>query len=181
MEDVRAGSWFLGDLLDETGQAFEDFWRFSEGGPVPSVGRLKSPIEAPGTPLDFSSAGVGMTPILHLRLAAIFAELAPEDVQLVPVEVKGCSDPYVMLVATKLIRCIDEKSSREVLFYLPEDELPELVGPYRSVAGMRIDPTRVGSARVFRTWGWSTGLIVSEAIKTALAFARVTGAAFEDV
>ncbi|TQF12685.1 hypothetical protein FJV41_27835 [Myxococcus llanfairpwllgwyngyllgogerychwyrndrobwllllantysiliogogogochensis] len=46
---------------------------------------------------------------------------------------------------------------------------------------MRIDPTKVGDAKVFRTWGWTGTLIVSEDIKEALVGAGVTGGKFEEV
>nr|WP_233605204.1 MULTISPECIES: suppressor of fused domain protein [Corallococcus] len=46
---------------------------------------------------------------------------------------------------------------------------------------MRIDPTKVGDAKVFRTWGWSIVLIVSEDIKEALEHANITGVKFREV
>jgi len=131
--------------------------------------------------LDFSTAGVGVTPVVHGRLASIFTELAANDVQLLPVDVQGKQDPYYILVATKLIRCIDDKACGEVLYWLPEDERPEKLGQYRSVAGMRIDRTKVDDAKVFRAWGWKIPLIVSEDIKTALERAKATGVKFTEV
>jgi hypothetical protein len=92
--------------------------------------------------LDFSIAGVGATPIVHVRVASVFTELAPDEVQLIPVDLKGHPDQYLILVATKLIRCIDDTASREVLYWKPEDDRPDKLGQYRSVAGMRIDRTR---------------------------------------
>ncbi|WP_342375498.1 hypothetical protein NVS55_29960 [Myxococcus stipitatus] len=180
-EDVRAGHWYLGDPLDETGQEVEDIWQFAAGRPIRPPGRLVFPLEEPGRSLDFSTAGVGVTPVVHVRVAAIFAERAPDDVQLIPVDVKGYPEQYVLLVATKTVRCIDEKASREILIWQPEDERPEMVGEYRSVAGMKIDRSKVGDTKVFRTWGWPLGLIVSEDIKAALESAKVSGAKFEEV
>ncbi|RYZ15461.1 MAG: hypothetical protein EOO70_06775, partial [Myxococcaceae bacterium] len=46
---------------------------------------------------------------------------------------------------------------------------------------MRIDPTKAGDAKVFRTWGWTIALIVSEDIKEALERAGVTGMKFKEV
>jgi hypothetical protein len=46
---------------------------------------------------------------------------------------------------------------------------------------MRIDTTKVGNAKVFRTWGWTIALIVSEDVKEALERAGVTGVKFEEV
>ncbi len=80
-----------------------------------------------------------------------------------------------------LIRCIDDEASEEVIRWTPEDGRPDRVGQYRDVDGMRIDPPQVGDAQVFRTWGWSIALIVSEDIKLALERIRATGVRFTPV
>ncbi|WP_240358930.1 imm11 family protein, partial [Myxococcus vastator] len=175
------GRWLLGDPTDSQGQEVDDPWQFKAGCPVQVEARLKIPIYHPGSPLDYSLAGIGNTPIVHKRVASIFAELAPDDVQLLPVAVDGQVEPYCILVATQLISCIDDNASEEVRYWKPEDGRPEKVGKYRGVSGMRIDPTKVGGAKVFRTWGWTIALIVSEDIKEALERARVTGVKFEEV
>jgi hypothetical protein len=46
---------------------------------------------------------------------------------------------------------------------------------------MRIDPSKVGDANVFRTWGWSIALIVSEPLKEALERIGATGTKFKEV
>ncbi|NMO18490.1 hypothetical protein HPC49_24345 [Pyxidicoccus fallax] len=179
-ENVQAGNWDLGDPLDERGHEVEDPWIFRAGRPVHVEGRLTIPVESPGKRLDFSTAGVGVTPVVHVKVAEIFKELAPNDVQLIPVHVKGHPDQYLILVATRLIHCIDEKASK-VQFWKPEDGLPEKVGQYYAVDDLRIDPTQVGDAKVFRPEGWDIVLIVSEDIKQALERAKVTGVKFRQV
>jgi len=101
--------------------------------------------------------------------------------QPIPVDLPGQSEQFSILVAKRLVRCIDDKASDEVEYWLPEDGRPEKVGTYRKVSGMRIDPARVGEAKVFRTWGWSIALIVSEDIKDALERLGATGTRFEAV
>ncbi|HZI14644.1 MAG TPA: DUF1629 domain-containing protein [Myxococcus sp.] len=172
-----AGRWELGHPGDARGHEVEDPWMFREGHPVEVKTRLMVPIEEPGKALDFSLAGFS-TPVVRASVANIFLELAPNDVQLVPVDIQDHPAPHFILVATKLIRCIDDTASEEVLYWTPEDGRPEKVGQYRDVYGMRIDPTKVGDARVFRTWGWSIALIVSEDIKKALEHAKATGVKF---
>ncbi|MCE9668560.1 hypothetical protein LY474_12125 [Myxococcus stipitatus] len=179
--EMQAGNWYLGDPVDETGHEVEDIWAFTEGRPIQPAGRLTFPVREPGRRLDYSTAGVGRAPIVHVRVATLFAELAPDDVQWVPVDIEDTPEQYLLLVATKLIRCIDNAASREVQVWGPEDGRPEKVGQYRSVAGMRIDRTLVGGAQVFRTWGWEIALVVSEPIKRALEAAKATGAGFEEV
>jgi hypothetical protein len=141
---------------------------------------LKIPIGRPGRALDFTLAGFSI-PVVHIRVASVFTELAPRDVQVLPVDIQGQPDQFCILVATRLVRCIDDKASEEVEYWTPEDGRPEKVGQYRDVYGMRIDPTKVGDAKVFRTWGWTIALIISEDIKEALERAGVTGLKFKEV
>jgi hypothetical protein len=140
---------------------------------------LRIPVEIPGKPLDYSEANVGL-PVVHVRLAPIFAELAPDDVQLIPVDVEGQPDQYLILVATRLIRCIDEQASR-IQLWTHENRLPAMVGRYFSVRDLRIDKSKVGNAKVFRLEGWTGPLIVSGEIKDALERMGATGTNFEEV
>lgn len=180
-EDVQVpGRWYLGDPVDEHGEEV-DPWMFTAGRPAQIQGRLHVPFSEPGSPLDFSTTSVGATPIIHVKVAALFTELAPTDVQLLPVDIAGQPDQYLLMVATQLVRCIDERASREVRHWKPEHGQPERVGQYRSVAGLRIDASKVGDAKVFRTWGWDIALIVSEDIKVALERIGATGVKFTEV
>lgn len=47
--------------------------------------------------------------------------------------------------------------------------------------GLRIDTSKVGDARVFRTWGWHSPIIVDEEIKDALEANGIFGGKFEEV
>jgi hypothetical protein len=110
----------------------------------------------------------------------MFAELAPDDVQLIPVDVEGQPDQYLILVATRLIPCIDEKASRFDR-WTPEDGVPHKVGQYSIMYGLRIHKAKVGNAKVLRPEGWTVALIVSEEIKDALERMGATGTRFEEV
>lgn len=174
------GLWSLGMLADQRARELDDPWIFNKGRPIPHPGRLKLPLMIPGRALDFSYGGIA-TPVVHVRVASLLAELAPEDVQLFPVEIEGQPDQFCLLVATRLIRCIDDAACKEVEYWMPEDGQPAKVGEYRDVYGMRIDPSKVGDAKVFRTWGWNIALIVREDIKNALERMNPTGMWFQEV
>ncbi|MET0406141.1 MAG: DUF1629 domain-containing protein [Cystobacter sp.] len=140
---------------------------------------MKVPIEHAGRALDFSLAGLSV-PVVHVRAASIFTELAPEDVQLLPVDIQGQPDQYFILVATRLLPCIDERASR-IRLWTHEDGLPHKVGQYASVRDMRIDASSAGNSRVFRARGWPGPLLISGALKDALERAGITGVKFEEV
>ncbi|NVJ26478.1 hypothetical protein HUW62_35190 [Myxococcus sp. AM011] len=180
-EAVRPGDWSLGPLMDGQGKELEDMAEFTSGRPVQAPDLLKLQVREQGRRRDFNLAGAGRIPVIHQRMATHLAEYASLEVQLLPVKVKGGSGEYSVLVAKKLIRCIDDKASQEIQAWKPEDGQPDKLGHYRSVIGMRIDPRKVGHFQVFRIWGWSDALIVSEDIKGLLERAKVTGADFEEV
>src|SRR3954464_7611003 len=106
------GRWYLDEPVDERSQEV-DCWMFTTGQPVHIEGRLAIPISDPGRPLDFSTTNVGATPVVHVKVASLFAELAPNDVQLLPVDVEAQPEQYSILVAPRLIRCIDPEASEE--------------------------------------------------------------------
>jgi len=170
--------WYLAGPIDGQGQRVHD-WDFTKGAPVQVEGRLKIPIKIPGRPLDFSWAGVGI-PVVHIKLANLLAELAPEDVQLIPADIEGQPDQYLVMVVTRLIRCIDEQASR-IRLWTVEDGVPKKVGQYRDVRDLRVDKAKVGNAQVFRPEGWEVVLIVAEEIKDAMERVGATGTRFEEV
>jgi hypothetical protein len=170
--------WHLAMPTNRQGLKVDD-GQFRLGSPVHLKERLRIPVEITGVPLDFTEAGI-MIPVVHVRVASMFAELAPDEVQLIPVDVEGQPDQYLILVATRLIRCIDEKASR-IRLWTHEDGLPDMVGQYASVRDLRIDKAKVGGAKVFRPEGWTVALIVSGEIKNALDRMGATGTRFEEV
>lgn len=173
------GRWHLANPTDERGREVPEPWRFTDGTVVENPGRLRLPVKVQGRALDFTMAGLGV-PVIHSRMASIFTGLAPEDVQVIPAGVSERPEPYLILVATKLIRCIDEQAST-VQFWRPEDGLPDKVGQYYAVDDLRIDRARVEGARVFRPWGWEVALIVSGEIKSAIEQLGATGVKFTAV
>lgn len=170
--------WHLDTPVDHQGHKVHE-WDFKRGKPVQVAGRLRVPIEIPGRPLDFSEAGIRV-PIVHVKVAYMMAELAPDDVQFIPADIEGQPDQYLVLVATRLIRCIDEAASA-VRFWTPEHGVPEKIGQYIAVDRLRIDKAKVGNAQVLRPEGWSGTLIVSEEIKNALEDMGAMGTRFEEV
>jgi len=149
--------------------------------PVRFDGRLRVPILHPSSPLDFSFADSGDFPVVTEKVASTLAELAPGDVQLYPVEVDSQPEPYFLVNVARLVKCIDDETSEEVLYWKPEDNRPDLLGQYRSVGGMRIDPAKVGDAKVFRTWGYPRALLVAEEVKEALERTGASGLEFTEV
>nr|WP_128797669.1 DUF1629 domain-containing protein [Corallococcus coralloides] len=175
------GRWYLGvPIATASERMLDDPWIFSDGRAVDFRGGLRIPIYRPGAPLDFSTAGVGRTPVVNDRLASVFREMAPSDVQLFRATVDGQPDLYHVLNVVRQIRCIDDAACEEVQIR-SASEYTERIGEYSSVSGLRIDKSKIGDVRVFRTWGWHSPLIVDDEIKDALEATGIAGGKFEEV
>lgn len=176
------GIWYLGTPIDGHGRKIGT-WVFTDGQSVSVIEPLRVGFSRPGNPLDFSMADAACVPVVHPRVASVLTALAPGDVQTFPIQVEGQPEPYVLVNVTRLLKCIDDQASEHVEIWVPEDEddQPERAGEYRNVVGMRIDKSRVGDAKVFRTWGWTLTLIVSEDVKEALEGIGATGMEFTEV
>jgi hypothetical protein len=172
--------WVLDDTLDAQGKRVGARLYLNET-PIRFDGRLRVPILHPGSPLDYSLADAGDFPVVTEEVASTLAELAPGDVQLYPAEVDTRPEPYFLVNVARLVKCIDDETSEEVLYWTSEDNRPDLLGQYRAVYGMRIDPSKVGDAKVFRPWGYPPALLVAEDVKEALERTGATGLEFTEV
>lgn len=180
-DDMRLpGRWHLKSPVDEQGKEM-DPWQFKAGRHLELESTPVFRLARPGEALDFTLTGLTI-PLVHRRVVSLFERLGlQQEVQFLPARVEGQSESYFILNVLQTIRCIDDARSEEVLYWLPEDNRPDKVGQYRNVAGLKIDPTKVGSAQVFRTWGWRGPIIVSEHVKSAMEDAGITGPEFVEV
>ncbi|HEX8822046.1 MAG TPA: DUF1629 domain-containing protein [Archangium sp.] len=171
--------WHLGTPVDEQGQEI-DPWQFKDG-EVLNLGCVpRFPLDIPGDSLDYCWAAFSI-PVVHERVVQLFERLHVQDVQFIPARVEGHTEPCFILNALRIIRCIDDARCRRAEYWTPEDEQPEKVGEYRVVSGMRIDPAKVGDARIFRPWGWVGALLISQDLKQALDQEGITGTRFVEV
>ena len=172
------GRWELGNPVDKFGRRI-DPWQFDTGQPLDIQEELMFPLRRPGHELDFCEAGFSI-PLASQKLMNLFQRLGVTGVQFLPAWVETRKEPYFVLNATCLVDCINEAQCLRAERWKPEDGQPERTGEYRVIEGMRIDPTKVGDARLFRTWGWPV-LVVAEDIRQAMEQEALTGPRFVEV
>ncbi|RKI41264.1 hypothetical protein D7Y27_18920 [Corallococcus sp. AB004] len=183
VEIADVPQWCLDTPAPAAGGTLDEPWMFVEGRFVKEPGRLKTKPLSMGEMRTLTVGNADQTPVANEQAASVFRKLAPDDVQLFPVDVEGTPERFYIVNATKRFQCVDEKNSREVQVYPPDGAVPERVGQYRSITGLRIDTSKLDDVHVFRPEGWEVALIVSEEIKNALEgignlgvhFERVTG------
>jgi hypothetical protein len=155
-------------------------WQFTQGRGLESQGLIRFPVRPDGVTLEFTQDAFA-TPVVHERVVRSLERLVLQEVQFLPVQVENHPGPYFILNTLRTIRCIDDARCEEVEYWRPEDGQPERVGQYQSIVGLRIDPTKVEGVRIFRPWGWTLALLVSEDVKDALEREGVTGTRFTEV
>lgn len=174
------GRWVLGAPLDEQGREL-DPWQFEKGRALELELIPRFPLLVQGQPLEFSGAAFGIF-VVHGRFVRLCERMGLQhDVQFIPTRVEGQSEPYFILNPLRIARCIDEARCEEVEHWRPEHGEPERVGEYRAIHGLKVDPARAAGAHIFRPWGWTVALIVSEELKKALEQEAITGTKFIEV
>ncbi|WP_444546342.1 imm11 family protein [Archangium lansingense] len=173
------GRWHLRLPVDEQG-TWIDTWQFKEGRVLDIKSSIRFPVKPEGVALEYTET-MGI-PIVHRRVVSLFERLGlQKEVQFIPVEVEGQTEPWFILNALQVIRCVDDARCDEVFYWGPEDGEPDRVGEYQNVRGLKVDPAKIGKAHVFRPWGWLVVLIVSEHVKSAMEAEGITGIKFLEV
>ncbi|HVE83075.1 MAG TPA: DUF1629 domain-containing protein [Myxococcales bacterium] len=169
------GRWYLrGPFRRRTELDARDY---TEGVKRPDPGPLAIPLLRPGKPLDWTEGDYAM-PVVSEKVSNILRELAPDDVQLFPVTVKGRRERYYIANAIHSCACVDEKRSQDVRRWTKDDFRPDLAGRYKVIHKLIINPRRTGGHRLFRVKDWEVALIASQEIKDAFEEAGVLGAEF---
>ena len=172
--------WILARPLNARGEWIIP-WDLQQGKPVHLEGEPFVPIAQSGISLDYNDTLVGID-VLNQRLATLWEHLGiQKEYQLIPARVEGQTERYFILNTLRIIRCVDEARCDEVTFWEPRHGDPEMVGHYRNVSGLKINPAAVGDAQIFRPWGWTGTLIVSGRIKQAMDEEGIRGARFVEV
>ncbi len=171
--------WFLGDPKDASGREVHHPYTFTRGQRLEVPDGLVVPVDNAGHALDFSFGSFDM-PVVTEPVGALLDAMAAAGVQRIPVRVEGRSERYEILNVVTVIDCIDRDRTIGDLWTEEdcdpeEDGDAEEIGGYRMVFELRLDPGRVGGARIFRPAGWLGVVAVTEDVKLALEDAKVTG------
>jgi hypothetical protein len=173
------GRWQPGSPVDERGEKMYP-WQFREGRHLELNCTPLFDLGCAGYALDFTLTSFNI-PLVTDRVVSLFERLGLlHEVQLLPARVEGHTEPYFILNALRVIRCIDDARCEEVLYWTPEDNRPDKTGEYRDISGLKVDPQLAGDAHIFRPWGWRVVLIVSEPVKLAMEREGLSGPKFTE-
>ena len=142
---------------------------------------LSAPINHRGRALEFCFTSFAV-PVAKRTLADVMKAAAGADVQIVPIIIVGDQqhDGFAIPHCLRSVECMDEAKA-DFIKWTSKDHRPELVGQYRMVTNLAIDPRKVPpDAHFFRVLGWSIALIVSQAVKEVMERTGCLGAKFDE-
>jgi len=117
-----------------------------------------------------------MTPLVRESLATVLASRFGSDIQLIPVEVHGSKERYLILNVTTRGDFLDKLRSG-ITYRNPQDkDTPQ--ERYWSVGPLVIDDRKAQGHHLFRIRGWEPPLILSEVVKSVLEDMGVKGIGF---
>lgn len=135
-------------------------------------------VEEGAVPLDFTLGPFDM-PVVKRCLAEMIENLAPAEVQRIPVRI-GRLDDYEILNVLALCDGIDEERS-EITRWRAEDGCPEKVGKYFGIGDLVLRGKDAGQFKIFRLKNWELPLIVCETIKRNLSKLGASGIDFKEL
>ena len=119
-------------------------------------------------------------PVVSMDVGQTIQRIAPREVELFPVDIPGAKQRYAILNAICLVNCLDEFRSEFTRWEL-KDNRPEMMGRYKMISTIRIDPLRARGHHIFRIMGWPLALLVSGVVKHAIEDVPNLGVEFRPV
>ena len=153
----------------------------TQGGILEFEEPLVLPLARTGRALDFSLTGLNIAVVSERFLSMCERMGIQQEIQFIQARVESHPESYFVLNTLRIIRCIDDVRSEEVSFWAPRHGEPERVGHYRNVVGLKVDPGKIGNTQIFRPWGWTVALVVSDHVRLAMEEAGLSGPRFVEV
>ncbi len=154
-----------------------DIWAYRGCTPVENPKRVPFHVFVEGERVDYTPTAFLAT-VVSKRLADLWAEIFPHDIQRIPASVDGVNDDWEVINVLTCIECIDHERSR--ITYYPRNH-PEKAGKPRGVLKLVLDPMRIGSCQIFHPVDWEVATVVSENVKQAMEACRITGVEYSPV
>jgi hypothetical protein len=175
LDDVAIpGRWHLGEARSPDGDE-----KWLDAGEPCEEDELVVEVTHPGVVLDFSLTSFN-APIAARALALAIAGIGGAGVQRLRARIAG-QVSFDVLNAVRVVSCLDEGES-EFIKWKAHDHRPDLLGQYRQVTRLALDPRRIPrDAHIFRLEGWRVALIVSERLRIEMERVGCLGARFQPV
>jgi len=167
--------WHLGEVFDSDENSPQELWT----GKPTRHSALKAEITHGQRTLQFSLTSFAV-PVATNALGTAIESIAGADLQRIPIRINKFPG-FEILNSVRSIQCLEESKS-EFTKWTDHDHRPDLIGQYRQVTKLILDPSRIPEdAHFFRVEGWLIALIASERVKEIMEKTGCFGAKFQQV
>jgi hypothetical protein len=171
--------WFMDEPRTADGEEI-DARDFTEGVAYKGTAAAVLPVMQAGRQVAFSLSAFDM-PVVSEAAANVVRRIGrAEDFELFPVKIRGAHGQHYILNVICRLECLDEARS-EFTMWSQQDNDPQMMGNYKMISTIRIDPARAAGHHIFRIARWPLALLVSETLKEALEEIPDLGVVFESV
>jgi hypothetical protein len=170
--------WFLDDPRAADDQEI-DARDFTEGRPYEGPLPARVPVYQPGREVAFALSSFDM-PVVSSLVADAIERVAAGEAEFFPVKIAGAKGQYQILNVICRAECLDEARS-EFTMWTEADNYPEMMGNYKMISTIRVDPARTEGHHIFRIARWTLALLVSDTLKKLLEDIPKLGVVFEPV
>lgn len=157
--------WFLGLPKNSDGKELEP-WDFVTGKPFAGRdGPFTAPIKETGTRAAISFGAFDILYASGIMADRLLQVVGADEIQLIPVAISGVDDGFSIINVLQRIKCVDEEKSVFEKWLPGNSARPDKAGEYKMIEKLRVEPVLAQGRHIFRLWGWSQAVVVSERVK----------------
>ncbi|PFH11020.1 hypothetical protein BCF11_3460 [Collimonas sp. PA-H2] len=172
------GCWFIGEPHLPNGEVVNS-WAFRKCQVVEPPYTTLAASTTYGDIVTEASFGAFDIPYVRPKMASALLNHVGNQIQLIPVHVDGFNEEVFILNILNSATCVDESRSEFEKWEPGNTQRPDKVGQYKMISKLFVDPSTTNDLDIFRPWGWTIKVIISERLKSVIEAVGATGTNFE--
>lgn len=154
---------YLDQPIDRNSNKAIEFWRFTSSKIYEENLDLYIQVKKKGVETDVNLTYCDI-PVLRSEMAERLLNIGVKA-QLISLQIQGSNHAWCILNLLEKYDCLDKRRTEQWDIWKAEDGLPSKVGEYRSVVGLKIDPSLIETpSKAFRVSKLGT-MIVDKTVK----------------
>jgi hypothetical protein len=158
--------WWLDRLEDGEGREVDERRFTFDLAPAQDFAQrgLRCRIRERGTEPDVTF-GPFQLPVVEANVARLIEAIAPDDVELIPIQIVGSNREYRVLHVRRIVDCLDYQRS---VYDRYDDDDEDMAGQVKGIYELVVRADAMGSAKIFRIKDDEVWIYVTDVVRDAL-------------